>query len=206
MLRSFEKLLGDLDAWVSAKSRFSKSGLDGIGRCQRLYVRKGKLCDAGKIRYLQDGWISCAGWWVFWLPDHATKKEHTFVEEVTRVTWAKQLEEKTGIPQHIRPSFSIWHSEWHCSNARGLFVRRFTAAQASIRNACWFLLTLQTFLPMYRSANSTWPQKQTPNRRGWEFVCIESQCRRFSAEVQRHLIFCTSLRIIMPNHDLVNPD
>ena len=29
-----------------------------------------------------------------------------FVEEVTRVTWAKQQEEKSGIPQNIRPAFS----------------------------------------------------------------------------------------------------
>lgn len=36
----------------------------------------------------------------------ATKKERYFVEEVTRVTWAKQQEEKTGIPQNIRPAFS----------------------------------------------------------------------------------------------------
>ena len=36
----------------------------------------------------------------------ATKKERYFVEEVTRVTWAKQQEEKAGIPQNIRPAFS----------------------------------------------------------------------------------------------------
>ena len=36
----------------------------------------------------------------------ATKKERYFVEEVTRVTWAKQQEEKSGIPQYIRPAFS----------------------------------------------------------------------------------------------------
>ena len=36
----------------------------------------------------------------------ATKKERYFVEEVTRVTWAKQQEEKSGIPQNIRPAFS----------------------------------------------------------------------------------------------------
>lgn len=36
----------------------------------------------------------------------ATKKERHFVEEVTRVTWARQQEEKTGIRQDIRPSFS----------------------------------------------------------------------------------------------------
>ena len=36
----------------------------------------------------------------------ATPKERYFVEEVTRVTWAKQQEEKTGIPQNIRPAFS----------------------------------------------------------------------------------------------------
>ena len=36
----------------------------------------------------------------------ATKKERYFVEEVTRVTWAKQQEEKTGIRQEIRPAFS----------------------------------------------------------------------------------------------------
>lgn len=36
----------------------------------------------------------------------ATAKERHFVEEVTRVTWAKQQEKKTGIPQEIRPAFS----------------------------------------------------------------------------------------------------
>ena len=36
----------------------------------------------------------------------ATKKERYFVEEVTRLTWAKQQEEKAGIPQNIRPAFS----------------------------------------------------------------------------------------------------
>lgn len=36
----------------------------------------------------------------------ATKKERHFVEEVTRVTWAKLQEEKTGIRQDIRPAFS----------------------------------------------------------------------------------------------------
>ncbi len=36
----------------------------------------------------------------------ATPKERHFVEEVTRVTWAKMQEEKTGIKQNIRPAFS----------------------------------------------------------------------------------------------------
>ena len=36
----------------------------------------------------------------------ATPKERYFVEEVTRVTWAKQQEEKSSIPQNIRPAFS----------------------------------------------------------------------------------------------------
>ena len=36
----------------------------------------------------------------------ATKKERYFVEEVTRVTWAKLQEEKTGIRQDVRPAFS----------------------------------------------------------------------------------------------------
>jgi len=36
----------------------------------------------------------------------ATKKERLFVEEVARVTWAKQQEEKTGIRQDIKPAFS----------------------------------------------------------------------------------------------------
>jgi len=36
----------------------------------------------------------------------ATKKERYFVEEVTRVTWAKQQEKETGIRQEIRPAFS----------------------------------------------------------------------------------------------------
>lgn len=36
----------------------------------------------------------------------ATPKERHFVEEVTRVTWAKMQEERTGIKQDIRPAFS----------------------------------------------------------------------------------------------------
>lgn len=36
----------------------------------------------------------------------ATPKERHFVEEVTRVTWAKMQKEKTGIKQDIRPAFS----------------------------------------------------------------------------------------------------
>lgn len=36
----------------------------------------------------------------------ATAKERNFAEEVTRVTWAKQQEFKTGIRQDVRPSFS----------------------------------------------------------------------------------------------------
>lgn len=36
----------------------------------------------------------------------ASAKEKAFVEEVTRVTWAKQLEAVTGIKQSIRPAFS----------------------------------------------------------------------------------------------------
>lgn len=36
----------------------------------------------------------------------ATSKEKAFVEEVTRVTWAKQQETLTGTKQNIRPSFS----------------------------------------------------------------------------------------------------
>ena len=36
----------------------------------------------------------------------ATKKERHFVEEVTRVTWAKQQEKMTGVRQDIRPAFS----------------------------------------------------------------------------------------------------
>ena len=37
----------------------------------------------------------------------ATEKERYFVEEVTRVTWAKQQEEKTGSQQNIRPVFPV---------------------------------------------------------------------------------------------------
>ena len=36
----------------------------------------------------------------------ATTKARNFVEEVTRVTWARQQEEKTGVRQEIRPAFS----------------------------------------------------------------------------------------------------
>lgn len=36
----------------------------------------------------------------------ATPKERHFVEEVTRVTWANMQEEKTGVKQDIRPTFS----------------------------------------------------------------------------------------------------
>ena len=36
----------------------------------------------------------------------ATPKEKYFVEEVTRVTWARQQQEKHGVPREIRPAFS----------------------------------------------------------------------------------------------------
>ncbi|MBD5148537.1 MAG: hypothetical protein HDT19_07145 [Oscillibacter sp.] len=36
----------------------------------------------------------------------ATAKERYFVEEVTRVTWAKEQEAKTGVKQNIPPAFS----------------------------------------------------------------------------------------------------
>lgn len=36
----------------------------------------------------------------------ATLKERYFVEEVTRVTWAKQQEASSGVHQNIRPAFS----------------------------------------------------------------------------------------------------
>lgn len=36
----------------------------------------------------------------------ASAKEKAFVEEITRVTWAKQQEAATGIRQNIRPAFS----------------------------------------------------------------------------------------------------
>lgn len=36
----------------------------------------------------------------------ATPKEKYFVEEVTRVTWARQQAEKSGVEREIRPAFS----------------------------------------------------------------------------------------------------
>ena len=36
----------------------------------------------------------------------ATSKEKAFVEEVTRVTWAKEQESLTGVKQDIPPAFS----------------------------------------------------------------------------------------------------
>lgn len=36
----------------------------------------------------------------------ATPKERCFVEEVTRVTWARQQEEQTGVRGDTRPAFS----------------------------------------------------------------------------------------------------
>ena len=36
----------------------------------------------------------------------ATPKERAFVEEVTRVTWARQQEAETSTKQPIRPAFS----------------------------------------------------------------------------------------------------
>lgn len=36
----------------------------------------------------------------------ASTKEKAFVEEVTRVTWAKEQEALTGVKQDIRPAFS----------------------------------------------------------------------------------------------------
>ena len=37
---------------------------------------------------------------------YSAKKERHFVEEVTRVTWEKQQEEKAGVRQDIRPLLS----------------------------------------------------------------------------------------------------
>lgn len=36
----------------------------------------------------------------------ATAKERFFVDEVTRLTWARIIEEETGIPQNVPLSFS----------------------------------------------------------------------------------------------------
>lgn len=36
----------------------------------------------------------------------ASSKERAFVDEVTRVTWARQQEARTGVKQDIRPAFS----------------------------------------------------------------------------------------------------
>ena len=36
----------------------------------------------------------------------ATPKERNFVDEVTRLTWAKQQEAQTGIKRNIRPAFT----------------------------------------------------------------------------------------------------
>lgn len=36
----------------------------------------------------------------------ATPKERYFVEEVTRVTWARQQEQATGVRLAVRPAFS----------------------------------------------------------------------------------------------------
>ena len=36
----------------------------------------------------------------------ASSKEHGFVEEVTRVTWARQREAESGIKLDVRPAFS----------------------------------------------------------------------------------------------------
>ena len=36
----------------------------------------------------------------------ATEKERYFVEEVTRVTWARQQQQITGIKEPIRPAFT----------------------------------------------------------------------------------------------------
>ena len=36
----------------------------------------------------------------------ATPKERYFVEEVARVTWARQKEEATGVKEVIRPAFA----------------------------------------------------------------------------------------------------
>ena len=36
----------------------------------------------------------------------ATPKERNFVDEVTRVTWAKQQEAQTGVKLNIKPAFT----------------------------------------------------------------------------------------------------
>ena len=35
-----------------------------------------------------------------------TPKKRAFVEEVTRITWARQQEERTGVRMDVRPAFS----------------------------------------------------------------------------------------------------
>ena len=52
----------------------------------------------------------------------ADKKARAFVEEVTRVTWAKQQEEKTGVQQSIRPAFTAYKRICICQ-PEGIYFR-----------------------------------------------------------------------------------
>lgn len=62
------------------------------------------LPSEGSMAYTELLFDSCQQFGIHYYT--VTKKERYFTEEVTRVTWAKQQEEKTGIPQNIRPAFS----------------------------------------------------------------------------------------------------
>ena len=64
------------------------------------YCRK----DPEKERFYEIFFRLCQKYNVRWAS--ATPKEKAFIEEVTRVTWEKQQEAKTGIAQKIRPAFS----------------------------------------------------------------------------------------------------
>ena len=66
-------------------------------------------------RYEIDELADAAGGY-FAMPSRA------FVEEVTRVTWAKQQEEKTGVQQSIRPAFTAYKRICICQ-PEGIYFR-----------------------------------------------------------------------------------
>lgn len=84
-MKDFDRCYGIDDLAAKAGGYFALPSSDDLAYTELLF----DICKQFGIRYYS-----------------ATPKERAFVEEVTRVTWEKQLEAKTGIVQDIRPAFS----------------------------------------------------------------------------------------------------
>ena len=62
------------------------------------------LPSAGELAYTELLFDICDQFGIHYYS--ADKKARAFVEEVTRVTWEKQQEEKTGVQKRFRPAFT----------------------------------------------------------------------------------------------------